>query len=93
MQRKLFSFFQHLIYLKVRFFHKFQQVGSADFDQFLNKAKSDEILVPNLPEWNDECTLIARELFENLDRNKDARLNRKDLEEIEKIDVNFWAGK
>jgi hypothetical protein len=50
-------------------------------------------LVPNLPEWNDECTSIAQELFANLDLNKDAKLNKDDLAKVKDIDFNFWAGK
>jgi hypothetical protein len=48
--------------------------------------------VAELPKWNDECSDVAKELFGHLDRNKDGKLDTGDLAELEKADLDFWAG-
>jgi hypothetical protein len=35
---------------------------------------------------------VAKELFGHLDRNKDGKLDTGDLAELEKAELDFWAG-
>jgi Ca2+-binding EF-hand superfamily protein len=63
-----------------------------DFPSFVDLVKKDRLLTPELPKWNEECSDVAEELFQHLDRNKDGSLTDEDLQQLENADLKLWAG-
>ena len=48
--------------------------------EFIEELKMDPTMInPTLPEWDSECSDIAGELFDILDKNDDKVLSQKDL--------------
>ena len=54
----------------------------SNSNEFIEKMKTDNVMVnPTLPEWDQECTDIAEEIFGVLDSNNDGILNKDDLKQ------------
>ena len=49
-------------------------------EKFIELLKTDQNFVSSMPEWDDECQNVAKELFALLDTNEDRVLNQQDLE-------------
>ena len=71
--------------------HQFHMIHAGDkylssSEKSLNQAKFIELLktdlnfVSSMPEWDNECQDVAKELFTLLDTNEDGVLNQDDLE-------------
>ena len=71
----------------------FLQDAALTQGAFLDLVSKDRFLSPELPAWNEECSEVAKELFDHLDRNKDGVVDTNDLQGLEKADLDLWAGK
>ena len=71
----------------------FLQDAALTQGTFLDLVSKDRFLSPELPAWNDECSEVANELFNHLDRNKDGVVDTNDLQGLERADLDLWAGK
>ena len=64
-----------------------------DLDHFIAELVRDEILLPDLQEWTDECTERVREMFDTIDMDDNDIVDKRDVGLVTKESLGRFLGR